>query len=256
MFFFDWTYLLLIPGFLLAVWAQNKVQSTFRAYAEEPAASGLTGADVARRMLQRADLVADTERADPTKGVSAVEQLRAVAVEPIEGQLTDHFDPRDNTLRLSEPVYHGRSIAALGVAAHEAGHAMQYATRYGPMGLRAAIVPVASLGSNLAMPVFMIGLMMAWFAQGAGPLAKLLMDAGILLFSGAVVFSLVTLPVELNASRRALLVLDRGGFLNQDELPGARAVLSAAAWTYVAATAVAVLSLVRLLLLRSQMDRD
>jgi len=253
--FLDPTFLLLIPGLLFALWAQAKVKGAYRRYSEVYASSGKTAAEVAHEMLHRADLVAAVETGAPGKAFQAEEQLRAVRVEPVAGELTDHYDPRDNTLHLSEEVYRSTSIAALGIAAHEAGHAMQHATRYGPMSLRSVLVPVASLGSNLAFPFFFLGFIFSAGSHGGG-WGLTLMDIGIWLFSAAVAFTLITLPVELNASRRALLVLERGGYLRDDEMPGARAVLNAAAWTYVAATAMAVLSLLRLVILRNMRDAD
>jgi Zn-dependent membrane protease YugP len=169
-----------------------------------------------------------------------------VAVEPVDGSLTDHYDPRDRTLRLSEDVYGSRSLAAIGVAAHETGHALQHAQHYLPLQIRSNLVPVANFGSTLAMPMFLIGLFL--------PAASFLMDIGILLFTFAVVFSLVTLPVEYNASSRALQLLSQNGYLAPDEIDSARKVLNAAAWTYVAAAAMAVLQLVRLLVLRGQRE--
>lgn len=224
--FFDPTMVLILPAFALALWAQFRVKSTFAKYSEIPSRRGMTGAQVANSILER-------NRLD-------------VAVEPIEGSLTDHYDPRDKTLRLSEDVYGSRSIAALGVAAHETGHAIQHAHHYLPLQLRSNLVPVANFGSTLAMPLFLIGLFF--------PAASFLMDIGILLFTFAVVFALVTLPVEFDASSRAIQVLSQQGYLAPDEIDSARKVLNAAAWTYVASAAMAILQLVRLLILRGQRE--
>jgi Zn-dependent membrane protease YugP len=235
MFYFDWTFVLLIPALLLAVWAQSKVKLTYAKYSEIAVRSGMTGAEVAQHILQDANVTVDDGRTG----------RRTVPVQPIPGELTDHYDPRTRELRLSEGVYYGRSIAALGVAAHEAGHAIQHAHMYGPLALRNLIYPVSSIGSSMAIPLFFIGLLFAIPA---------LLKAGILLFSLAVVFTLITLPVEFNASRRALRVLADGRYLDQDELAGARKVLTAAALTYVAAALMAVLQLLRLLILSRSRD--
>lgn len=225
MFFWDYTFFLLIPPLLLALYAQQKVRSTYRRYSQVSSASRLSGAEVARRILQ-------------SSGAGEV------GIERAKGQLTDHYDPRKRKLRLSQGVYDSTSLAALGIAAHESGHALQHHNKYFPLHIRNAIYPVASFGSNLAFPLFIIGFIFS--SQSS----KILMDIGILLFAGAVVFSLLTLPVEFNASRRALILLDKGGYLKGKELDGARRVLSAAALTYVAATAMAAMQLLRMFLLR------
>jgi len=230
---FDPTMILVIPGIILTLWAQAKVSSAFKKYSKVRSRSGVTGAQVARDILNRAG-------------------LQKVGVEPIQGQLTDHYDPRDGTLRLSEGVYDSQSIAALGIAAHEAGHAIQHAEHYGALVLRTAIAPAAATGSQLGVWIFMIGLLVSMFAGGS---FVWLLDVGLILFSVAVVFTLVTLPVEFNASKRAIAILQQGGYLTADEIPEARNVLNAAAWTYVAAAATAVLTLLRLLILRN-MQRD
>ena len=227
MFWLDPTFMLLIPAFILAIYAQSKVKRTYARYSQVRNHSGLTGAQVARRLLD-------------SSGLGDVE------IERIEGNLTDHYDPRKRALRLSEGVYGSQSVAALGIAAHESGHAMQHSQGYVPIKLRAAVVPVASFGSSMAFPLFFIGLIFSSF--------KVLMDVGIFFFVGAVLFHLVTLPVELNASGRAIKVLSSGGYLVGDELRGARAVLTAAAWTYVAAATMAVTQLVRMLILRNMRD--
>ncbi len=219
-FFFDSTMILLLPGFFLALWAQFKVKSTFRKYDQYDSHSGMTGAQIAQDILNRGRL--------------------GVEVDHIKGKLTDHYDPRDNTLRLSDSTYGSRSLAAIGVAAHEAGHAFQHASGYVPLSLRSNLVPVANFGSTLGMPMFFIGFFFQW---------GILVEVGIVLFSFAVLFGLVTLPVEFNASNRAIQMLSEGGYLTQEEIPVARKVLNAAAWTYVASALVAVLSLLRLLII-------
>ncbi|MEA4899529.1 zinc metallopeptidase [Bacillota bacterium Meth-B3] len=219
--YMDWTMLIVLPGLLLAMLAQFKVSGAFRKYAQVRSRSGLTGAEVARRMLDRAG-------------------LGSTRVELVRGRLTDHYDPREQVLRLSDEVYASSSIAALGVAAHECGHALQHGEGYAPLGLRSAIVPVVGIGSNLSWPLFLLGLVFSW-----DPLIL----AGIALFALTVVFTLVTLPVEFNASSRALAALEGGGYLDGEELVGARKVLNAAALTYVASALSAILQLVRLLVL-------
>lgn len=224
--FYDPTFVLLIPAVILAVYAQWKVKSTYEKYSQVRCSRGYTGAQVARYIL-------DDYR------------LQKIEVAQTPGDLTDHYDPRAGKLNLSESVYHSSSVAAIGVAAHEAGHAIQDAKSYVPLKLRNGLVPVTNLGTTLAFPLFLLGL----FAS-----LPIFMDIGIILFSLAVVFSVVTLPVEFNASRRAVRVLADGNFLTAQELPMAKAVLDAAALTYVAATAMALLNLARLLILRNQRD--
>ena len=240
--FFGGYYWLLIPGILLALWAQWKVSATFAKYSQVPAASGLTGAEVARDILQRAGADFDTQ----SGSTAATLALRAIQVEPTAGNLTDHYDPRSRVLRLSETVYSSNSLAALGVAAHETGHALQHATGYAPLGLRSTLVPAANIGSTLAFPLFFIGLIFGG--------NHLLMDIGILFYVAAVAFTLITLPVEFNASRRAIVMLREGGYLRPDEVGPSKAVLDAAALTYVAAAAMAILNLIRLLLIRNERD--
>jgi Zn-dependent membrane protease YugP len=229
MFFFDYTLVLLIPALIFALYAQSKVKSTYLKYSQVVSSSGLTAAEAVSEIL----------RYSPASDVR---------VERIPGHLTDHYDPRKKVLRLSESVYDSSSIAALGVAAHEAGHAIQHAQRYSFLVLRNAFYPIASLGSNLAFPLFFIGLI---FNRSS---ARVLMDVGILLFSAAVFFTVITLPVEFDASRRALAILKERGFLNAAELEGARKVLGAAAMTYVAATAMAAIQLLRMILIRQSRD--
>ncbi|MDD8015939.1 MAG: zinc metallopeptidase [Acidobacteriota bacterium] len=229
MFYSDITFFLLIPPLILAIYAQQRVRSTYARYSRQYASSKISGAQAAKDILG----------ASPASGVQVAQ---------IPGQLTDHYDPRKKTLGLSEGVFSSTSIAALGIAAHEAGHAIQHHTGYSPLHFRNAIFPVANLGSMLAFPIFFMGL----FFGGGRP--SILMDIGILLFVGAVLFSVVTLPVEFNASRRAMALLQERGFLNQAELDGAAKVLKAAALTYVASTAMAVMQLVRMLLIRGSRD--
>lgn len=226
-FIFDPTFLILIPALILAVWAQAKVKRAFQRYSAVNARRGVTARDAVRTILD-------------SNG------LDRVAVERVQGALTDHYDPRSKVLRLSESVYSSTSIAAIGVAAHEAGHAIQDAKGYTPLRLRNAFVPVASLGSSLALPLFFIGFLFG---------TPMLMDAGIIFFSAVLLFHLVTLPVELDASRRALGILSESGILASDEIGGARAVLNAAALTYVAATLMSALQIVRLFLLRGMRNR-
>lgn len=215
--------LLLLPALILSVYAQWKVSSTFKKMSERRAASGMTGAQVARMLLQR-------------NGIDDVK------VETVPGSLSDHYDPTQKVLRLSEPVYDSNSLAALGVAAHETGHAIQHHTAYSALSLRSAILPVANIGSKLAIPLFLGGMLMRM---------DILVTIGIVMFLGAVAFTLVTLPVEFNASRRAMAQLTSGGFLRNDEIQGAKSVLDAAALTYVAAAAMAVMQLIRLIMIRN-----
>ena len=224
---YDPTYLLLIPGLLLALYAQIKVSDTYSKWKRVSTRSRMTGAEMARMILDG-------------------NGCGDVRIERVAGKLTDHYDPQDGVLRLSNEVYSSDSVAAIGIAAHEAGHAIQDAQSYAPMRIRAALVPVANIGSNAAIPLFMLGLIFSW-----QPLLKI----GILCFALAVLFYLVTLPVELNASGRAVAILE-GGFLPEDEVRGVRKVLSAAALTYVAAALQAVLQLLRLVILAGGRRRD
>jgi Zn-dependent membrane protease YugP len=221
MFYWDWTMILVIPGLLLGLWAQMRVSSAFRKYSAVHARSGMSAEDVARSMLNQAG-------------------CGNVSIRSVSGNLTDHYDPRNNTLRLSDGVYGSSSVAAIGIAAHECGHAMQQHEGYAPLVLRSALVPVVNLGSNLYFPIFLLGLLFSW---------EPLIYVGIACFALTLVFSLVTLPVEFNASGRALRVLDQQGYLSPEEMDGARAVLSAAAMTYVAAAISSLLQLVRLLII-------
>jgi Zn-dependent membrane protease YugP len=217
-----WTFLLLVPALLLTVYAQIRVSSTFNKYAKVRSGRGLTGAEGARMLLDSSG-------------------LQSVTIELVAGRLSDHYDPRSRTLRLSGDVAESTSLASLGVAAHEVGHAVQHAEGYGPMKLRSLLVPVANVGSNLGYILFLAGLI---FFQ-----SQLLVNVGILFFSAAVFFTVVTLPVELDASRRALASLSEKGILVSNEIDGARAVLRAAALTYLAAALMAILNLVRMILI-------
>jgi Zn-dependent membrane protease YugP len=226
--FFDPTYLLLIPAIIFTFYAQFKVQSTFNKYLDFPAASGKTGAQVARELLDR-------------------NRLHDVPVELTPETLSDHYDPRGRILRLSPEVYHGRSLASLGVAAHETGHAVQHAHAYAPLTIRNGIFPIASFGSNLGFILFFLGFLFR---------GSFLIDLGIILFSFFVFFTLLTLPVEFNASSRALTMLAEGGYLRHgEEVGGAKKVLSAAAMTYLASASMAVLQLLRMFILRGS-SRD
>ncbi|KJS20940.1 MAG: peptidase [Clostridiaceae bacterium BRH_c20a] len=217
----DWTMILLIPGIILAMYAQGKVQTTFHKYSKVISKRGITGAETARRILD---------------GYG----LHDVQIEMTGGQLSDHYDPRSRKVRLSNDVYRGSSLASLGVAAHEVGHAIQHDTGYAPLHIRNSIIPVTRIGSTLSFPLLLIGLFM-----GIPSLAQL----GVLLFTGVVLFQIITLPVEFNASSRALAILDQEGFLSGEELKGTKKVLDAAALTYVAAALMAALNLLRLLII-------
>ncbi len=222
LFFWDPTMILLIPAIILAIWAQMRVSSTYSKYSKISSARGATGAEIAKILLEH-------------------NGLPNVKIEAVEGKLSDHYDPRSKTVRLSTNNYRGRSLSAVAVAAHEVGHAIQHGTGYIPLKIRHSILPATNLGSWAAFPLFIIGFLFN---------TPLLMDIGIILFAGVVVFHLVTLPVEFNASHRALAQLSSNGMLIEEEVKGARKVLNAAAMTYVAATAVALIHLVRLLILR------
>lgn len=221
----DVTYLILLPAILLALYAQGKVKRETQRYMKIAARRGYTGEQISRMLLNR-------------------NGLADVPIEVTKGVLTDHYDPRNRVLRLSEKVYFGTSITAFGIAAHEVGHAIQHMEAYVPLGMRNAIFPVAKFGSSAAW-IFIIGGFLL-------PQFRILIDIGILLFSAAVLFQIITLPVEFDASKRGLMLLESNGLLEQDELQGAKKVLQAAALTYVAATASAVLQLVRLLILRDR----
>jgi Zn-dependent membrane protease YugP len=225
MVFWDWTLILLVPAFILGVYAQAKVTSTFKRYSQVASSRGLTGAEAARLVLDGGGLY-------------------QVGIEVAGGRLSDHYDPRTRSLTLSPDVGNSNSLAALGVAAHEAGHALQHAQGYAAFKARSALVPVANIGSNLGIVIFVVGMIF-----GASQGVPWLMNVGILLFSAAVLFSLVTLPVEFNASNRAIKELTNKSILMGTELEGAKKVLSAAALTYVAAALMAILTLLRLILI-------
>jgi len=233
MFYYDWTYILMLPGLLLGLWAQSKVNSAYQKYSRVAASSGIPAAQAAQALLLR-------------NGNSKVK------VEKVAGQLTDHYDPKVNVIRLSDEVYNSTSVAAIGVACHEAGHAVQYAQKYGPITLRAAIIPITNIGSKLAMPLILLGLLLELF----GGISNVFVMAGVACFSLSLVFQLVTLPVEFNASRRAIAAISQGNILTDDELVGAKKTLRAAAMTYVAATAVALVQLLRLILIFSRRRND
>jgi len=223
MFLWDWTLIILLPAVALGIYAQAKVSAAFGKWSRVAARRGLTGADAARYLLQLAGIY-------------------DVRIEPSQGMLSDHYDPRNKVLRLSPEVYSQPSLAAIGVAAHEAGHAIQHATGYAALGFRNALVPLAAT-SNLWVLLFIIGLFFG---------SPTLQNVAILLFSATVLFMLVTLPVEFDASRRAIRLVEETGILAADEVPAAREVLNAAALTYVAAALMAILQLVRLLMLRRE----
>ena len=224
---FDWTYIVLVlPCILLSLWASANVNSTFKKYSTQYSSRRLTGAEAAQRVL-------------------SANGVRGVRIERVAGNLTDHFDPKTNVIRLSDSVYSNTSTAAIGVACHEAGHAVQYAENYAPIKLRAAIIPLTNLGSRLAMPLILAGILLSAFGYFSDTLVYL----GIACFGFSLVFQIVTLPVEFNASRRAMAAIESSNLLTEEEQRGARKTLSAAAMTYVAATAVALAQLLRLILL-------
>lgn len=227
---FDPTYFLVLIGALISMLASAKVNSTFRKYSATRSTSGMTGAEAARRLLEN-------------------QNIYDVTIERVAGNLTDHYDPRTKTLRLSESVYGSTSIAAIGVAAHECGHAMQHDEGYVPLQIRGALVPVVNIGSTLSWPLIIIGLILG----GSG--SNTLIQIGIMMFSLVVLFQLVTLPVEFNASGRALRLLGNTGILYDEEVSKTRKVLSAAALTYVASAAASILQLLRLVLLFGGRDR-
>ena len=223
-YYWDPTYILVVIGAIICMIASAKVKTTFNKYSQYRSYSGMNGAQVAQRVLEAAGIY-------------------DVTVRHVSGNLTDHYDPSTKTVNLSDPVYNSYSVAALGVAAHECGHAIQHAKNYAPLSLRSALVPVANLGSMLAWPLILIGL----FINGRS--STLVIDLGIVLFSAAVLFQLVTLPVEFDASRRALVMLRTQNILSDDELKNTRKVLKSAAFTYVAGAAAAILQLLRIILL-------
>ena len=217
----DPTIIIVIPALLLSMWAQSQVQSTFNKYSQVAARGGVTADSVARMLL-------------------TLYGMANMPINHVSGNLTDHYDPRNRTLNLSDGVYGNRSIASIGVAAHEVGHAIQHHEAYSPLIFRNSIVPVVNICSSASMPLFILGLVMGNF---------MLVNIGIMLFTGALVFHLVTLPVEINASSRALKLLEQTHTLSPDELKGAKKVLTAAAWTYIAAALMSLLQLVRLIMI-------
>lgn len=230
-YYWDPTYILVVIGAVICMIASARVKGTFNKYSQLRSMSGMNGAQVAQRVLQAAGIY-------------------DVQVRHVSGSLTDHYDPRTKTVNLSDPVYNATSVAALGVAAHECGHAIQHAKSYAPLSIRSALVPIANFGSMLAWPVILIGLFFNTRSSG------LIIDIGILLFSAAVLFQLVTLPVEFDASRRALVMLRTQGILADDELKYTRRVLKSAALTYVASAAAAILQLLRIILITNGRKRD
>lgn len=232
--FFDMTYVVLVlPCILFSLWASSRVNSTFRKYSSQLSRRHITGAQAAQRVLSG-------------NGVHGVK------IERISGNLTDHYDPRTNIIRLSNSVYDSTSTAAIGVACHEAGHAVQYAQQYAPIKLRAAIIPITNIGSKLAMPLILLGLVLSFL----GDLSYTFVYLGIACFGLSLVFQLITLPVEFNASRRAMAAIESAELLTQEEQQGAKKTLQAAALTYVAATAVALSQLLRLLMIFGRRRND
>ena len=224
---FDWTYLVLVlPCLILSMWASSNVNSTFRKYSKQFSSRRITGAQAAQRVL-------------------SANGVRGVRIDRVSGNLTDHFDPKTNVIRLSDSVYNSTSTAAIGVACHEAGHAVQYAENYAPIKLRAAVIPLTNFGSKLAMPLILIGILLS----AMGNISYTFVYLGIAAFGLSLVFQLVTLPVEFNASRRAMQAIESGNILTEEEQKGARKTLTAAALTYVAATAVALAQLLRLIMI-------
>lgn len=220
-FYYDWTIILILPAVILSLWAQSNVNSNFKKYSQVYSRIGLTAAEVTRRILD-------------------LNGLTNVRIERIAGNLTDNFNPKDNVIRLSDSTYQSTSVAAIGVAAHEAGHAVQYAKGYAPIKVRNSIVPAVNACSVLSLPIVIIGMIFAY---------PTITHIGIILFSATVLFQLITLPVEFNASRRALETLENERILESDELVGARNVLKAAALTYIVAALASALSLLRLILI-------
>jgi len=227
--YFDWTYILVLIGVVLSLWASSRVKSTFNKYSKVRTISGVTGTQVAESILRKSG-------------------INDVSIQHVSGDLTDHYDPRTKTLRLSDSVYNASSIAAAGVAAHECGHAIQHNKGYAPLAIRSAIVPVANFGSAISWPLIIIGLMLGT--------SQILINIGIILFSTVVAFHLITLPVEFNASSRALRILSDSGILHGEENEGAKKVLNAAALTYVANAAAMILQLLRIILLSNSRRRN
>lgn len=230
--YFDISYLIIVlPCLIIALIASANVKQTFSKYDKQLSSRRITGAEAAQRVLY-------------------ANGIRDVQISRVSGNLTDHYDPRANIIRLSDSVYDSTSTAAIGVACHEAGHAVQYAQNYGPIKLRAAIIPITNIGSKLAMPLILLGVLFG----AMGEMSTIFIDIGIICFSLSVVFQLITLPVEFNASNRALKCIANQEILNEQELKGAKKTLRAAAMTYVAATAVALAQLLRLVILFGRRD--
>ncbi len=219
--YFDWTIVLILPGLILGLWAQARVKSAFEKYEKVHTQHGIPSQDLIRQLLSRQGVV-------------------DISIQPTQGTLSDHYDPASDTLRLSQGVYGSDSVSAIGVAAHEAGHALQKEQGYAPLALRSIMVPVVNIGSSLAWPIFMAGIIFSW---------RPLMYVGIATFAVVVLFSLITLPVEFDASRRANQMLSDSGYFTQEELNGVRSVLNAAALTYVASFISSLMQLVRLILI-------
>ena len=231
---FDWTYLVFVlPCLILSVWASGNVNSTFKKYSKQYSSRRITGAEAAQRVL-------------------TANGVRGVRIDRVSGNLTDHYDPRTNVIRLSDSVYSSTSTAAIGVACHEAGHAVQYAQSYAPIKLRAAIIPITNFGSRLAMPLILLGILLSFL----GEMSYFFVYLGIACFVLSLVFQLITLPVEFNASRRAMEAISQSNLLTEAEQTGARKTLSAAALTYVAATATALAQLLRLIAIFGRRRRD
>lgn len=230
-YYYDWTYILVLMGAVICIAASARVNRVFSQYSSVRSHSGMTGREAAEQILR-------------SNGIYDVQVIH------IRGNLTDHYDPRNKTLGLSDTVYNRASVAAIGVAAHECGHAVQHATKYSPLAVRGALVPVANIGATMAWPLILIGLFMN------GQTSTLFINLGILLFSGAVLFQLVTLPVEFNASNRAVRALETSGMLYPEEVASVRKVLGAAALTYVASAASMILQLLRLLILTGGRRRN
>ncbi|MBR3019018.1 MAG: zinc metallopeptidase [Clostridia bacterium] len=225
--YYDWTVILMLPGLLLGLWAQAQVKGAFEKYSKVRTGRGVPAQELVRQLLSRQGVV-------------------DIAITSTSGTLSDHYDPSTNTLSLSQGVYGSDSVAAVGIAAHEAGHALQKEQGYALLSLRSVMVPVVNIGSNLAWPIFLLGIIVSW---------QPLMYAGIGVFAAVVLFSLITLPVEFDASRRANLMLSESGYFTQEELNGVRAVLNAAALTYVASFVSAALQLLRLILIARRRNR-
>ena len=227
MFYIDWTYIVLVlPAMFFAIWASSNVSGVYEKYARLPSRRGMTGEQAARQVLEQ-------------------NGIYNVSIECIDGKLTDHYDPKAGVIRLSHGVYYGANCAAVGVAAHEAGHAAQHAQHYAPLKLRNAIVPITNIGSRLAIPLILIGIFLSYYAEGYAVIAY----AGVACYSLCALFQLITLPTEFNASSRAVQAIESSGLLEAEELQGCKKVLRAAALTYVAALAVSLTQLLRLLLI-------